>query len=61
MKKINAFGVTERSTVIGSDKPSVVVSSNPIRIREMLDKEGNVIDPRTKQIIRRKDAKEENQ
>ena len=31
----------------------VVISPNLIREKEMLDKFGNVIDPRTKQIIRK--------
>jgi hypothetical protein len=30
-----------------------IVATNPIRIREMIDINGNVIDPRTKQIIRK--------
>ena len=33
-------------------KGKVVVSANPVRVREMLDKDGNVIDPKSKQIIR---------
>lgn len=35
------------------------IDPNPVRVREMLDKDGNVIDPRTKQIIRRADEKPE--
>lgn len=35
-----------------SGKARVTISSNPVRIREMLDKDGNVIDAKTKQIIR---------
>ena len=31
----------------------VVISPNLIREKEMLDKFGNVIDPKTKQIIRK--------
>jgi len=37
---------------IGQIKKSTFVDPNPIRVRETLDKSGNVIDPRTKQIIR---------
>lgn len=40
-------------------KPSTFIDPNPIRVREMLDKAGNVIDPRTKQIIRKNDEKPE--
>ena len=45
---------TERT--ISKKESNVVISSNPVRIREMLDKNGNVIDPRTKQIIKRAEA-----
>jgi hypothetical protein len=37
-------------------KARVTVASNPIREREMIDPDGNVIDPRTKRIIRRNTA-----
>ena len=37
----------------GKEKPTTVVSSNPIRVREMVDVNGNVIDPKTKQIIKK--------
>ena len=42
---------TER--VVGGGQKSTFIDPNPRREREMLDKDGNVIDPRTKQIIRR--------
>lgn len=35
-----------------SGRVSVSISSNPRKEKEMLDKDGNVINPRTKQIIR---------
>ncbi len=31
---------------------SVTIASNPVRERETLDKNGNVIDPKTKAVIR---------
>jgi len=31
----------------------VSVDPNPVRVREMLDAEGNVIDPRTKVILKK--------
>lgn len=37
----------------GSSEKSTFIDPNPKREREMLDKHGNVIDPRTKQIIRK--------
>lgn len=43
--------VTER--VAPTKSSSVVVSVNPKRESETLDKAGNVINPRTKQIIRK--------
>jgi hypothetical protein len=42
---------TERT--VGKSENSVTISSNPKREREFLDKNGNVINPRTKQIIKR--------
>lgn len=35
-----------------SNRPAVTIDPNPRRERELLDKDGNVIDPRTKQIIK---------
>jgi hypothetical protein len=53
--KINLnTGITEREATIKSG--STVISSRLIREREMLDVNGNVIDPRTKQIIRLAEA-----
>lgn len=34
-------------------KPSVVIDPNPKREREFLDASGNIIDPKTKQIIKK--------
>ena len=42
---------TER--IVGKQESSVTISSNPKREREFLDKQGNVIDPRTKQVIKK--------
>ena len=39
-------------------KRRIGIDPNPVRIREMLDKDGNVIDPVTKQIIKRVNEKE---
>lgn len=46
--------IKERSGTVPSGK--VVIAANIKREREMFDKYGNVIDPVTKQIIRRADA-----
>lgn len=50
--KINLdTGIREREA---THKPgSTVIAQNLIRERVMLDSEGNTIDPRTKQIIKR--------
>ena len=55
--------INTREGIVGQpgDRPSVVIATHLIREKEMLDKEGNVINPRTKEIIRRKDAKTDNQ
>jgi len=48
--------IQTRERVIGAasqGNSSTVISANPVREREMLDRHGNVIDPRTKQIIKR--------
>jgi len=37
------------------NKKTVFIDPNPVRVREMLDANGNVIDFRTKQIIRKAD------
>lgn len=51
--KVNHGQIEERESV---RKPGgVVISPNLIRETERLDRDGNVIDPRTKQIIKRKD------
>jgi hypothetical protein len=34
-------------------KRKIGIDPNPIKTREMLDRDGNVIDPQTKQIIKR--------
>lgn len=38
-------------------KSKVTIASNLTRVREMLDADGNVIDPKTKQIIRKANEK----
>jgi len=43
--------IKEREGVI--NKGNTVISSNLVRESEMLDRYGNVINPRTKQIIRK--------
>lgn len=49
----NATGISERSGTINNNKPRVVIARNLAKERETLDRDGNVIDPRTKQIIKR--------
>ena len=44
--------LNEGVKTVNNNKGKVVVSANPKRVRELLDKDGNVIDMRTKQIIR---------
>lgn len=48
-----------REGIVGN-KPSsggsTVISANPKKEKEMLDKFGNVIDPRTKQVIKQATA-----
>ena len=54
-------GITERTTTIGGEKPSVVISAQLKKERVILDKDGNEIsslNPRNKQIIKRVDQKE---
>ena len=36
-----------------SGRPRVVIDPNPRKERERLDKDGNIIDPRTKEIIKK--------
>lgn len=36
----------------------VVISSNPTKTREMINKDGDIIDPRTKRVIRKKTEEE---
>lgn len=55
--KINTGQIQERQAGIQHGK--TVIASNLIHEKEMLDQDGNVIDPRTKQIIKRNDAKNE--
>ena len=50
--------VQTQETRVGTQR-STFIDPNPVRVREMLDKDGNVIDPRTKQIIRKADEKSE--
>lgn len=51
MKKIDAglARTGERSRII--KRPSVTIAANLKREREMIDIDGNIIDPRTKQVI----------
>ncbi len=39
--------------VAGPNKSGVVIDPNPKKEREVLDRDGNVINPRTKEIIRK--------
>ena len=43
--------IETKERIIG--RGNTVISPSPKKEREMLDKEGNIIDPRTKQIIKR--------
>ena len=45
--------IQNQTRVVTSNKKSVFIDPNPVRVREMLDRDGNVIDPRTKQIIKK--------
>lgn len=45
--------INQNHKVVGSSQRSVIIDPNPKKEREMLDKDGNVIDPRTKQIIKK--------
>ncbi len=45
------FGVSEKLTTVGSK--GGVVTGNIRTTKEMIDMNGNVIDPRTKQIIKK--------
>lgn len=47
--KVNHNGITERETTLKQN--NVVISPNLKKESEMIDRNGNVIDPRTKQII----------
>lgn len=47
--KVNANGISERESTVPQGK--VVISPTLKRESEMIDRNGNVIDPRTKQII----------
>jgi hypothetical protein len=42
----------EQKQVVTNTRPSVVIGANLKRESERLDKDGNIIDPRTKQIIK---------
>lgn len=46
---------SEQAKTVVPSKGKIVISTNPVRIREMLDKDGNVINPKTKQIIKQAD------
>jgi len=50
MKIQNAIG-DKQPMPPGQKKGRVTVAQNLIRVRELLDSEGNVIDPKTRQII----------
>jgi len=43
---------TERSGTTNGGGTGVFIASNLVRVREMLDKNGNTINPRTKRIIK---------
>ena len=43
----------EQVAVPTSNEGKVVLSKNPIRTKVWLDKDGNEIDPKTKQIIKK--------
>jgi hypothetical protein len=45
--------INEKAKTIVPSKGRIVISTRPHRVSEMLDKEGNVIDKRTKQIIKK--------
>lgn len=45
----------ERSGTVVPSKGKVVISQRPVKTRERLDKDGNIVDPRTKQIIKKAD------
>lgn len=51
------INTTEKVLVPAQKRGRVVISTNPVREREMLDIDGNVIDPRTKRIIRKAENK----
>ena len=52
--KINLGTIKETEKIAGPSKRiSVVISPNPKREREMFDIDGNIIDFKTKQIIRK--------
>lgn len=55
MKKINIPRFTEKS---GVTRKSVVIAPNLIRESVFIDKYGNQINPRTKEIIKRNEDKE---
>lgn len=42
----------QRTVGQAPNRNKVVVASNPVRQREMIDPDGNQIDPRTKRIIK---------
>lgn len=47
--------IQTRESTPAKPEQRTFVSRNPIRVRETLDKDGNQIDPVTKQIIKRND------
>lgn len=57
MPKINIQGTSERSAVV--KQGGVSIAQNIKRSSEMFDRFGNVIHPRTKQIIKSVDESEQ--
>lgn len=45
----------ERSGTVVPSKGKVVIATNIVRTKERLDKDGNIVDPKTKQIIKKAD------
>ena len=45
--------IQTRERIIGGSNKSTFIATNLRKEREMLDRNGNVIDPRSKQIIRK--------
>ena len=45
--------VAEQKKVVDTSRGRVVISPNPIKVSERLNQNGDVIDPRTKMVIRK--------